>query len=160
MFRIGGVVGSVLIVLACLFASAALAGGDWNDEGVAWMGYEEGLDAAAESGKPICLIFFTDWCPHCTNFARLFHDPVVVEKSREFVMVRLNKEAHPKLSSKYAPDGQYIPRTYFLTSSGELDRSLHAPREKYKFFYHESQPESILDGMARALAKLGSKAKD
>ena len=154
------IVSTALVGLALLFGSLTFAGGDWNEDGVAWMSYEDGLAAAKESGKPICLVFFTDWCPHCVNFAKLFHNSAVIEKSSEFVMIRLNKEAYPKLSSRYAPDGQYIPRTYFLTSAGKLDPTLHAPRDKYKFFYHESRPESILGGMTRALEKIGRKATD
>lgn len=148
------------VSLAFVLSLSAFAGGDWNDEGISWMGYEEGLAAASKSGKPVCLIFFTDWCPHCVNYAKLFHNDEVVAKSGKFVMIRLNKDAHPKLSAKYAPDGQYIPRTYFLTSAGEMDPTLHADREKYQYFYHESRPESILDGMTRALQKLGHKEPD
>ena len=136
-----------------LVAGSALAGGDWNDGAVAWVAYEQGLEQAKESGKPVCLVFYTEWCPHCTAYARVFHDPQVVEKSKSFVMVRLNKDRRAELSERYAPDGQYIPRTYFLSSEGELDVTLDARREKYKYFYHESDPASLLAGMERALAK-------
>ncbi|RMD82183.1 MAG: DUF255 domain-containing protein [Candidatus Dadabacteria bacterium] len=133
----------------------AIAGGDWNDGGIDWKGYEEGLALAAKSGKPVCLIFYTDWCPHCTNYSRVFHDDKVVEMAKKFVMVRINRDQNRELSAKYAPDGEYIPRTYFLSPKGELWASVHAPRAQFQYFYDEHNPGSLLEGMRTALGKLG-----
>jgi len=113
-----------------------------------------GLAAAKKDGKPVCLVFFTEWCPHCTNYAKVFHDPKIVATAGKFVMIRLDKDQHEALSTQYAPDGQYIPRTFFLSSAGVLDPALAAPREKYRYFYDESDPASLLAGMDAALAKL------
>ena len=145
-----------LACLALLVTGAALAGGDWNDGGIAWTPYEEGLAAAAKQNKPICLVFYTDTCPHCTTYSAVFHDPKVVAASKDFVMIRLNKHENTELSAQYAPDGEYIPRTYFLSSAGELDATIQTPRDKYFYFYSTSDPESLLDGMSRAQAKLAS----
>jgi glutaredoxin len=143
------------VVLSATFtAPPARAGGDWNDAGIAWQPYATGLEKAKTEKKPVCLVFFTEWCPHCTNYAKVFHDPKVVEKSKQFVMVRLDKDQNVALSEQYAPDGQYIPRTFFLSSAGTLEPSLSAPREKFKYFYDENDPASILAGMDAALTKL------
>lgn len=144
------------VVVAALVAIAPAtveAGGDWNDAGISWQPYEAGLAAAKKSGNPICLIFYTEWCPHCTNYSRVFHDPRVVEHAKKFVMIRLDKDKHAELSKQYAPDGEYIPRTYFLGSSGELQASITAPRDKYRYFYSEHDAGSLLGGMEKALAK-------
>ncbi|MEE2830613.1 MAG: thioredoxin family protein [Myxococcota bacterium] len=133
---------------------SAFAGGDWNEPVVAWKAYDEALVEAKRTGKPICLVFYTEWCPHCTNYSKVFHDPKVVARSGKFVMVRIDKDKNPELSRKFAPDGEYIPRTYFLSSKGELDASIHAPREKYRYFYDEADPASVLAGMQQALDKL------
>jgi thiol-disulfide isomerase/thioredoxin len=143
-----------VVVALLLLPGAVRAGADWNDAGIAWVPYQDALASAKESGKPVCLVFYTEWCPHCTAFSRVFHDGEVVEKSKAFVMVRLNRDKHRELSAQYAPDGQYIPRTYFLSTDGQLDASLHAPRDKYKYFYDENDPASLLAGMDRALSKL------
>ena len=111
-----------LMTLALLAGSAiagarpALAGGDWNEDGIKWRTYDDGLAEAKKSKKPICLIFFTEWCPHCANYSKVFHDPKVVEKSKQFVMIRIDNDKNQALSKQFAPDGSYIPRTYFLSS--------------------------------------------
>src|SRR5262245_2473407 len=108
---------ALLTVTAVLIAAPARAGGDWNDGAIAWQPYEAGLAQAKKDKKPVCLVFFTEWCPHCANYSKVFHDPAVVTKSKSFVMIRLDKDQNAELSTKYAPDGQYIPRTFFLSSA-------------------------------------------
>jgi thiol:disulfide interchange protein len=149
---------TVMAALAWSSATIALAASqDWNDAQIKWTGYETGLADAKKSGKPICLIFYTTWCPHCTTYSTLFNDPRVVEKSKSFVMIRLDKDQNAELSKKYAPDGEYIPRTYFLDAKGELDDSLTENRPQYKYFYDTQNPASLLAGMDRALGKIGGK---
>jgi thiol:disulfide interchange protein len=142
------------VLCALAIATAARAGGDWNDTGIKWMPYEEGLAAAKEAKKPVCLVIYTDWCPHCTNYSKVFHDPRVVEKSKDFVMMRLNGDQQKAITAKYAPDGQYIPRTLFLSADGTLDPDLNTGRSQFKYFYDEMNPASILAGMEAAVAKL------
>ena len=145
-----------LAVTALLLAAVAtaFAGGDWNDAKVQWQPYEAGLAAAKKDKKPVLLIFFTEWCPHCTNYSKVFHDPKMVAKSKEFVMIRLDNDKEKDVAKQFAVDGSYIPRTYFLTSAGVLDPDLHAPREQFKFFYDESKPDQILAAMDAAQKKL------
>jgi len=140
-------------LLAVLGAAPARAGGDWNDDQIVWQPYETGLATAKKEKKPVCLIFYTEWCPHCKNYSQVFHDPKVVERSKQFVMIRLDKDKNAELSKKYAPDGEYIPRTYFLSSTGEIDASVHAPRDRLKYFYDEKDPAAVLAGMDEALSK-------
>jgi thiol-disulfide isomerase/thioredoxin len=147
----GGLIAAALLAAV---ASTAVAGGDWNDKGVSWQDYDKGLAAAKKDKKPICLIFYTEWCPHCANYSGVFHDAKVVELSKKFVMIRLDKDKNAELSKKYAPDGEYIPRTFFLSSAGTLDAELHAPRDQFRYFYDEKNPDSVLAGMDEALKKL------
>ncbi|HUI26315.1 MAG TPA: thioredoxin family protein [Candidatus Kryptonia bacterium] len=127
---------------------------DWNDAQIQWQSYENGLAAAKATKKPICLIFYTDWCPHCKNYSGVFHDPKVVEQAKKFVMIRLNGDEKKELSQEYAPDGQYIPRTFFLSSNGVLADTIQLPRDRFKYFYDEQSPAGILAGMDEALKKL------
>lgn len=127
---------------------------DWNDTQVQWMGYDDGLAAAKAEKKPVCLVFFTTWCPHCKNFSHIFSDPRVVEQAKTFVMIRLDKDKNAEISKRYAMDGEYIPRTFFLKADGTLDESIHAPRDKFKYFYDEQRADSLLASMTQASAKL------
>jgi len=140
------------LLLALGLAGTAHAGGDWNDAQIKWVSYDDGLAAAKKEKKPVLLIFYTEWCPHCTNYSKVFHDPKVVAKSKELVMVRLDADKNKELGQKYAVDGSYIPRTYFLAPDGSLSE-IHAPREQFKYFYDERNPASVLAGMDAALKK-------
>ena len=145
---------AALALSAALHTAPALAAGDWNDAELKWQPYAEGLALAKKEKKPICLIFYTDWCPHCKNYSGVFHDPAVVAASKGFVMIRLNADKETDLAKQYAVDGSYIPRTYFLSSGGKLDESIHVSRDKYMYFYDEKNPASVLAGMEEAKKKL------
>ena len=148
---------TALLVLAGLVLCGfhqSVAGGDWNDAQVKWHPYEDGLKAATKDKKPVCLIVFTEWCPHCKNYSGVFHDPKVVERAKSFVMIRIDQDKDKDVSKKYQPDGGYIPRTVFLKSDGTLEPSIHAPRPSYQYFYNETDPAPLLASMDEALKKL------
>jgi thiol:disulfide interchange protein len=140
-------------VVATLVAGVAAAH-DWNAAAIAWKPLDEGLALAKTEKKPVCLVVYTEWCPHCANYAKVFHDPKVVERAKRFVMIHVDQDKAKAETAKYAPDGGYIPRTLFLAPDGTLAADVHAPRDKYKYFYDESNPASVLAGMDAALAKL------
>src|SRR5215831_10004517 len=143
-----------LAAILSVVAAAVKKEGDWNDGQVGWQSYDAGLAAAKKDKKPVCLVFFTEWCPHCANYSLVFHDPRVVERSKKFAMIRLDKDKNADLSRRYAPDGEYIPRTFFLASDGTFAADIHAARDRFKYFYDEKDPASLLAGMDEALKKL------
>jgi thiol-disulfide isomerase/thioredoxin len=143
-----------VLVMGVWLSQTAFAGGDWNDSGIKWQAYEQGLAMAKKENKPVCLIIYTEWCPHCVNYSKIFHNADVVKQTKQFVMIRIDKDKSPDVSQKYAPDGQYIPRTYFLSSAGTLDPSIHEARDRYLYFYNEKEPAGLLAGMNQALQKL------
>jgi thiol:disulfide interchange protein len=134
--------------------AAAVAGETWNAAQIDWQPYEAGLARARAENKPICLIFYTSWCPHCKTYSRVFDDPKVVARARNFVMIRLNADDESDIARKFAKDGTYIPRTFFLGPDGTPDYSIHAPRDKFAYFYDEHSPAAILAGMDEAERKL------
>jgi thiol:disulfide interchange protein len=142
---------SISALLFLLAAQPARAGGDWNDANIAWRTYDAGLAASKKEKKPVCLVFYTEWCPHCARYSQVFHDPKVVEQSKHFVMIRLDGDKNRELSAKFI--GAYIPRTYFLSPAGTLDLSIQARADQYKYFYSETDPASLLSGMAQAMEK-------
>jgi len=54
--------------------------------------------------------------------------------------VHLDSEAQPEVARKYALDGTYIPRTYFLKSDGQVAADIHPARPKYLYFYDSVAP--------------------
>lgn len=144
----------VAVAVQPVAAAPAANGEDWNDDQIAWQPFARGLEMAAAQHKPICLVMFTTWCSHCKIYSRVFSDRRVVAAAKDFVMVKFDSDSDKALSSKYAPDGAYVPRTYFLASNGTLDAEIHAQRPKFKYFYDESDPTSLLQGMAEARSKL------
>lgn len=135
-------------------AAQAAGAESWNDAQIAWQPYEAGLAKAKAENKPVCLVFHTGWCPHCRNYSRVFEDPRVVAKAHDFVMVRVNPDEQTAIGERHAPDGSYVPRTFFLSPGGEMLADVHAPRPQYIHFYDERDPASLLAGMDAALRKV------
>jgi hypothetical protein len=69
-------------------------------------------------------------------------------------MIRLDRDKNREISGKFAPDGEYIPRTFFLSPAGTFEPSIQARADQYKYFYNESDPASLLSGMAQAMEKI------
>jgi thioredoxin-like negative regulator of GroEL len=130
---------------------------DWNLRGIQWWPYDPGLLQAQKTGKPIVLIFYVDWCPHCHHYSRVFHDPALAKAAQGFVMVRVERDYNREISKQYDLDGDYIPRTFFLRPNGELLADLHSGRDDYRYFLDEYEPDETLQLMARAQAKVGTR---
>ena len=146
----------MLAAVALILLAGPVRAHDWNDKGIAWKTIDDGLATAKQTRKPVCLIIYTEWCPHCANYSKVFHDPKVVEKAKHLVMVHLDQDKEKETAAKYRPEGAgYIPRTMFLASDGTLMDDVHAPNPQYKHFFDEKDPGSVLAGMDAALAKAG-----
>ena len=125
---------------------------EWNGDEIRWLDYDTGLARARAEGKPICLVLHAAWCPHCHTYARVFSDPLVVAESRRLVMIRVDVDRAASVAARYALDGTYVPRTYFLKSDGTVLDRIDAHRERYRYFFDERNAASILGGMAAALS--------
>ncbi|MFO0589299.1 MAG: thioredoxin family protein [Polyangiaceae bacterium] len=130
------------------------AGESWNNDKIEWFTYDGGLEEAKATRKPILLVFFTTWCPHCKNFSKVFEDPQITARAKDFVMVRVDADQDSDLAKRFSKDGGYIPRTFFLSPDGTPDYDIHAPRPQYTYFYDERNPASLLAGMDEASKKL------
>jgi thiol-disulfide isomerase/thioredoxin len=129
---------------------------DWNPGQIAWRPYVAGLAEAQATGKPVVLIFYTDWCPHCHNYSRVFYDREVVELAARFVMIRVERDGNRDISRQYDLDGDYIPRTFFLRPNGELLSDLDNGSSEYRYYLDEHGPGELLSLMREALS-LGEK---
>jgi hypothetical protein len=99
----------------------------------------------------VLLVIYTDWCPHCHNYSRIFHDPRLVELARRFVMVRVERDENPEIGELYDVDGEYVPRTFFLRSDGTLRRELRGSHPRFRYYLDEHAADELLSLMRVAL---------
>ena len=112
-------VGVVCAGLACAIV--------WNaipSESVKWTPYSESVLAEAkQSGKPVILDFYADWCRSCRHMDRTtFHDSSIIGAARDFVMIRADfthrdDTAKERLAHSYGVQG--IPTVIFLKPGGD-----------------------------------------
>ena len=152
-FRVAASAPSAEAPAAQAFVAAAQPSvGDWNHAQIDWITHEEALRRAAADQQPICVVMHADWCGHCHNYLHVFEDPRIVERAGRMHMVLLDVDAEPAIASRYATDGGYVPRTYFVEASGAI-MNVDAHRPRFQHFFHESDPTSLLTAMDEALGR-------
>ena len=123
----------------------------WGGSAIAWREPDAAFAAAKRENKPIMLVLFTTWCPHCKRFGALLSDARIAAASKSFVMVHVNSDDNQALAQKYAPDGMYIPRTLFLDPDGALVSTIRANTNgRFQYFYEEGDVAPLLAAMERA----------
>ncbi|MBI5190736.1 MAG: thioredoxin fold domain-containing protein [Nitrospirae bacterium] len=145
----------VLALVAALVLMSASAcdkkqGGTGKAEGggIAWMGYTEGMAKAKETGKPVFVDFYTDWCHICKELdAGTFKDPSVIEMmNSDFVCIKVNAEGRNivtefgkqmtelELAQSYQVTG--YPTLWFFDRGGKPVGSMpgHPPAAQLKEF--------------------------
>ncbi len=111
--------------------------------------YEAGIIAAKNSGKPLLIDFYADWCPPCIELdKRTFSSPEVRELSEQFVMMKIDcsfdDENCQKATKAYEVVGW--PTVLFTYSNGK-------PMEGIHLVGGFADKEEMLDLMHRALEK-------
>lgn len=129
----------------------AAATPDWNRAGVAWRPTDAGLAEARESGKPVMMVIHAEWCGPCHEYARVFHDAELAALSRAFVMILVDSDREPAVNQRYATDGTYLPRTYFLTPSGQHQTNVVSDHPRFRYFFPQRDPRAIVAAMRLAL---------
>lgn len=86
--------------------------------GIVWLGYEEGLARARETGRPLLISFWADWCKYCKKMkAETYVDPAVVAAvNRDFVAVTVNTTEDQKRAAEYFVRG--LPTIWFVEKDG------------------------------------------
>lgn len=124
---------------------------DWNDGDIRWLDYKEGIKLAKQTGKPIMLLFYADWCPTCHAYKHIFYNKAVAKATSNFIMIRVNADKNPSLNQQYSLDGDYIPRTFALTSSAKLLQQLYKQKRQFRFFLPAEKPSRFTELMGFAL---------
>lgn len=84
--------------------------------------FEAGMKIAKETGKPILMDFYADWCPPCLELdKRTFSQPAIRREAEKFVMVKIDCSVDDancqKATERYEVVGW--PTVLFLKSTGE-----------------------------------------
>jgi thiol:disulfide interchange protein DsbD len=105
------------------FSKSAGESGAYTVNEIEWEFYSDRiLQSAQESGKPVMIDFYADWCIPCKELDKLtFSDERVIELSKNFVMLKadLTKSESPEvqaLQERYNIKG--VPTLIFITSNG------------------------------------------
>lgn len=147
-----------LLVLAALLAAwPALAAPlpeaeEWNGDQIAWMSYESGLAEAAAQGKAVFLLLHTNWCPVCRTYRQRFYNSSVVDLSRKFVFVLVDRDARKDVGSRYDKHCAYIPCTMILSPDGQPDERLQ-PGGRAMPYYLDVRSKWGLVAFLKAAAK-------
>jgi thiol-disulfide isomerase/thioredoxin len=118
---------------------------------VAWRTWEEALPLAKRESKPILVVVYADWCPHCRTLAPAFGDPQVEALAKHFVMVRQNNDDDPAWLEPYKKHGGYVPRVFFFDSKGQLRDDITSGHPRYPFFYAAEHIDLLKQSMRRVI---------
>jgi thiol:disulfide interchange protein DsbD len=134
-----------LVAAVCVSASAEEEADGWRHS------YDEGIAAAKAENKPVLLDFTAEWCVWCRKMEEdVFTDPSVIQSLEDFVCIRVDTEADPRVALAYQV--RSLPRFVILNTFGEVtvDRTGYMPTEVFL--------EALTDGRAAAHQELGANA--
>lgn len=129
-------------------AAAAIewpAGIEWVDD------WTDARARSAETGRPICLVVYADWCPRCKELIPVFADAEVVEASRDLIMIKQDNDLKPDWLMAYADQGSYVPRIFFFGLDGNLRTDLTSGHPRFPYFYTPTGKTSLLRSMRAAV---------
>jgi thioredoxin-related protein len=97
--------------------------------------YKKGLEMAKSEGKPLFIMLYADWCPHCNQMKKeVFSDPNVMAFLKEnyiCIWKNIEKEEGVALKNKY--NTKSLPTFLFLDSNETLLYALKGEMKTTEF---------------------------
>jgi thioredoxin-related protein len=119
-----GILQTLLLILLVLPLTTRVAGeepveGTEPPGSITWVGYNEALALARDSGKPVFIHFTAPWCKWCVKMKKeTYTDQAVISYLDEnYVSVIVDTEKMPSLARKYQVSS--LPTLWFLNSKAE-----------------------------------------
>jgi len=125
---------------------------DWNDKSITWHEYNEGVTKSQVERKPIFLVVYANWCPTCQKMGNAFKNKDIIQLSSQFIMIRVDKDQNPDLSTNFGFDGEYVPRTFVIHPDGYVMHDLYPVRQHR--YYLGVTPANLLLLMKKCLNSL------
>lgn len=102
-------------------ALSLLLAGPTSGKGIQWeKKFDEAMEKAAKHDQPIIVDFWAEWCGWCQRLDRTTYvDPVVAEKARSFVAVKVDTEGgrrQAEIAERYRVSS--LPTILFLSPQG------------------------------------------
>jgi thiol:disulfide interchange protein DsbD len=117
---IRGIFGCLLILAGAVLVERAMHA---ERSAISWIEYDnQPIEQFKSKNKPLLIDFYADWCAVCKELDRkTFSDSMVAEKSRGFVMVRVDCTLPDKkctsLTKQFKVTG--LPTLVFISAKGE-----------------------------------------
>ncbi|KAI6176839.1 hypothetical protein M3Y97_00842200 [Aphelenchoides bicaudatus] len=126
---------------------------------IEWIEFDKAEELSNELKKPVFVLIHKTWCGACKQLKNSFSSSPkrkeFIQLTRRFVMVNLEDDEEPQ-DDKFAPDGAYIPRLYFLKGSDVLPvTNKNYPKNLYYF----PQLPDVMKAMNQALKLYGEESK-
>jgi thiol-disulfide isomerase/thioredoxin len=125
---------------------------EWGGS-IQWKTLDEGLAEAKRTNRPVALLIYADWCPHCHELAPVFTRADVAALAEKLVMIRQDSDEAPDWAQeKYGGPkvGDYVPRLFFLRPDGTIREDLVSDNPRYPYFYTPDAVDRLKDSMRKA----------
>lgn len=111
-----------------------------------------GLTKISESKRPGMVIIHKSTCSACNSLKpKLLASKEIERLSNFFIVISLMDDAAPR-ESKFYPDGKYVPRIFFLDTSGQVMREVMNTNGNSKYKYYYSNEQSLITSMQKVLS--------
>lgn len=101
-------------------------------------GYDTAIRNQKNTGDPVGIYFYTDWCGYCKEFEKdVLKSQKVISAMKHTLRVRINCEEEEEIARQYGVDS--FPRFYVRDKSGN-----------FKQLTTHSDPKRFLDELERA----------